>query len=371
MFCPCCGAPIADGARFCPVCGNTMNAAPAAEPQHAHFAPSTASAAPVQPAAHGQHGASVQGAAPGQHAATAKHAAPGVAVPARQTVRAAAVSAPQATPANVAPVSQAAPFGQAQPAPVQAQSMAYAAQPSYTADAPAAPVQSRRRISAKRIIPCVVAVLALVLSCMPWLEIDQSAVRASTGVSNIANSLSALVGQDNDYSSSLQFDDSYNVWGLGDAGKVFISYQEAADQASSTLSDLNDALSESGHGRVVPITNPNAGKSSSEGIAFFSTIITGIWGVGLVATIVGAVSYLLKGIKPILVIGCVFLTVSGGAFAALFAPAIGSFGSATMFPALMVAATIVTLVLTLVLREGGTASAAANPAAYSAHIQQM
>lgn len=345
MFCPKCGSQIADGARFCPVCGNVIDAAPAAPASGGHAAPA-AESAPT-------------GTAP----------APG--------------AAPGAAPSGFA---QPAPFP-AQPAPV----------PGMTAPA-------QHSISVKRIIPCAVAALALIFSLMPWFQSDQTATQLSGYASSAANFLSQLAGQNNDYSSQLSLNPEYNVWNLGDAGKVIASYQEMANQASDLASSLSDSYSDDSDdsdyydsyddddydsdyyydysaytdaaapvaqasasvsdspyvqaGQVIPVTNPNAGRASSQGIMIFSTAITGLWAVGLLATLVGAVLYLVKGFKFILPVGCVFLVISAAVFEVIFAPAVSSFGSATVFPVLMALAAIAAAVLTFVLREDKSATPA-------------
>lgn len=172
MFCPGCGAKIDDGARFCPVCGQQIQAATAA-PTHA--------AAPAQP----------------QHAA------------------------------------QPAPAVQPQPGP------AFAAAPAMHAAAPVSAVHPA--LSITRIIPCALAIIAIILSFMPWFSVSPTVVQASSYASQGANFLSQLAGQSTDYSSSLGFDDNYNVWGLGKAGEVAVTYQSMYDSASDLASSLSDS----------------------------------------------------------------------------------------------------------------------------------
>ena len=140
-------------------------------------------------------------------------------------------------------------------------------------------------LSIARIIPCALAVVAIVLSFMPWFSISPTVVQASSYASQGANFLSQLAGQNTDYSSSLGFDENYNVWSLGKAGEVAVTYQSmydsASDLASSLSSSYYDDYSDSGHGHAVSITNPNYGKVSSGGVSFISMAVTAFWALGM------------------------------------------------------------------------------------------
>lgn len=287
MFCPGCGAKIDDGARFCPVCGQQIQAATAA-PAHA--------AAPAQP----------------QHA------------------------------------SQPAPTVQPQPGP------AFATAPAMHAAAPVSAV--RPALSITRIIPCALAIIAIILSFMPWFSVSPTVVQASSYASQGANFLSQLAGQNTDYSSSLGFDENYNVWGLGKAGEVAVTYQSMYDSASDLASSLSDSYygddySDSGHGRVVGITNPNYGEVSSGGIAFISMAVTAFWVLGMLATIAGIVLYLTQGLKVVLPAGCGLMVLSVLAFELLYASSMSAIGSASSTPVFMALFAIAAAALTFVLRE--------------------
>lgn len=293
MFCPGCGAKIDDGARFCPVCGQQIQAATAA-PAHA--------AAPVQP----------------QHAA------------------------------------QPAPVAQPQPGP------AFAAAPAMHAAAPVSAVHPA--LSITRIIPCALAIIAIILSFMPWFSVSPTAVQASSYASQGANFLSQLAGQSTDYSSSLGFDDNYNVWGLGKAGEIAVTYQDMYDSASDLASSLSDSYygddySDSGHGRVVGITNPNYGEVSSGGIAFISMAVTAFWALGMLATIAGIVLYLTQGLKVVLPAGCGLMVLSVLAFELLYANMMSAIGSAAITPIFTALFAIAAAALTFVLREQAVPSA--------------
>lgn len=293
MFCPGCGAKIDDGARFCPVCGQQIQAATAA-PAHA--------AAPAQP----------------QHAA------------------------------------QPAPAVQPQLAP------AFAAAPAMHAAAPVSAV--RPALSITRIIPCALAIIAIILSFMPWFSVSPTVVQASSYASQGANFLSQLAGQSTDYSSSLGFDENYNVWGLGKAGEVAVTYQSMCDSASDLASSLSDSYygddySDSGHGRVVGITNPNYGKVSSGGVSFISMAVTAFWALGMLATIAGIVLYLTQGLKVVLPAGCGLMVLSVLAFELLYANMMSAIGSAAITPIFTALFAIAAAVLTFVLREQTVPSA--------------
>lgn len=293
MFCPGCGAKIDDGARFCPVCGQQIQAATAA-PAHA--------AAPAQP----------------QHAA------------------------------------QPAPAVQPQPGP------AFAGAPAMHTAAPVSAV--RPALSITRIIPCALAIIAIILSFMPWFSVSPTVVQASSYASQGANFLSQLAGQSTDYSSSLGFDENYNVWGLGKAGEVAVTYQSMYDSASDLASSLSDSYygddySDSGHGRVVGITNPNYGKVSSGGVSFISMAVTAFWALGMLATIAGIVLYLTQGLKVVLPAGCGLMTLSVLAFELLYANMMSAIGSAATTPIFTALFAIAAAVLTFVLREQTVPSA--------------
>lgn len=299
MFCPGCGAKIDDGARFCPVCGQQIQAATAA-PAHA--------AAPAQP----------------QHAS------------------------------QPAPTAQPAPAAQPQPGP------AFAAAPAMHAAAPVSAV--RPALSITRIIPCALAIIAIILSFMPWFSVSPTVVQASSYASQGANFLSQLAGQSTDYSSSLGFDENYNVWGLGKAGEVAVTYQSMYDSASDLASSLSDSYygddySDSGHGRVVGITNPNYGKVSSGGVSFISMAVTAFWALGMLATIAGIVLCLTQGLKAVLPAGCGLMTLSVLAFELLYANMMSAIGSAATTPIFTALFAIAAGVLTFVLREQTVPSA--------------
>lgn len=211
-------------------------------------------------------------------------------------------------------------------------------------------------LSITRIIPCTLAIIAIILSFMPWFSVSPTVVQASSYASQGANFLSQLAGQSTDYSSSLGFDENYNVWGLGKAGEVAVTYQSMYDSASDLASSLSDSYygddySDSGHGRVVGITNPNYGEVSSGGIAFISMAVTAFWTLGMLATIAGIVLYLTQGLKVVLPAGCGLMTLSVLAFELLYASSMNTIGSATSTPAFTALFAIAAAVLTFVLRD--------------------
>lgn len=281
MFCPGCGAKIDDGARFCPVCGQQIQAATAA-PAHA--------AAPAQPV----------------------------------------------------------PAAQPQPGP------AFATAPAMHAAAPASAVHPA--LSIARIIPCALAVVAIVLSFMPWFSISPTVVQASSYASQGANFLSQLAGQNTDYSSSLGFDESYNVWSLGKAGEVAVTYQSMYDSASDLASSLSssyydDDYSDSGRSHLVYISYSNDGKVSSGGVSFISMAVTAFWALGMLASIVGIVLYLTQGLKVVLPAGCGLMVLSVLAFELLYANMMSAIGSGATTPIFTALFAIAAAVLTFVLRE--------------------
>ena len=263
-----------------------------------------------------------------------------------QMQAAAPASAHAAAHAQAAP-SQPQYAAQPQAAPV------FSAAPVMHAAAPASAVHPA--LSIARIIPCALAVVAIILSFMPWFSISPTVVQASSYASQGANFLSQLAGQNTDYSSSLGFDEDYNVWSLGKAGEVAVTYQSmydsASDLASSLSSSYYDDYSDSGHGRVVGITNPNYGKVSSGGVSFISFVVTAFWALGMLASIAGIVLYLTRGLKVVLPAGCGLMVLSVLAFELLYANMMSAVGSPATTPIFMALFAIAAAVLTFVLRE--------------------
>ena len=263
-----------------------------------------------------------------------------------QMQAAAPASAHAAAHAQAAP-SQPQYAAQPQAAPV------FSAAPAMHAAAPASAVHPA--LSIARIIPCALAVVAIILSFMPWFSISPTVVQASSYASQGANFLSQLAGQNTDYSSSLGFDESYNVWSLGKAGEVAVTYQSmydsASDLASSLSSSYYDDYSDSGHGHAVSITNPNYGKVSSGGVSFISFAVTAFWALGMLASIAGIVLYLTRGLKVVLPAGCGLMVLSVLAFELLYANMMSAVGSPAATPIFMALFAIAAAVLTFVLRE--------------------
>lgn len=263
-----------------------------------------------------------------------------------QMQAAAPASAHAAAHAQAAP-SQPQYAAQPQAAPV------FSAAPVMHAAAPASAVHPA--LSIARIIPCALAVVAIVLSFMPWFSISPTVVQASSYASQGANFLSQLAGQNTDYSSSLGFDEDYNVWSLGKAGEVAVTYQSMYDSASGFASSLSssyyDDYSDSGHGHAVSITNPNYGKVSSGGVSFISFAVTAFWALGMLASIAGIVLYLTQGLKVVLPAGCGLMVLSVLAFELLYANMMSAVGSPATTPIFMALFAIAAAVLTFVLRE--------------------
>ena len=269
-----------------------------------------------------------------------------------QMQAAAPASAHAAAHAQAAP-SQPQYVAQPQAAPV------FSAAPVMHAAAPASAVHPA--LSIARIIPCALAVVAIVLSFMPWFSISPTVVQASSYASQGANFLSQLAGQNTDYSSSLGFDEDYNVWSLGKAGEVAVTYQSmydsASDFASSLSSSYYDDYSDSGHGHAVSIANPNYGKVSSGGVSFISFAVTAFWALGMLASIAGIVLYLTQGLKVVLPAGCGLMVLSVLAFELLYANMMSAVGSPATTPIFTALFAFAAAVLTFVLREQTVLSA--------------
>lgn len=282
MFCPGCGAKIDDGARFCPVCGQQIQAA---------------TAAPAQPA----------------------------------------------------PAAQPVPAAQPQPGP------AFAAAPAMHAAAHVSVAQPA--LSITRIIPCALAVIAIVLSFMPWFNTSPTVVQASSYASQGANFLSQLAGQSTDYSSSLGFDESYNVWSLGKAGEIAATYTDMYGSTSHLVSSLSNSYYDD-YSTYAPPSFFGDGWVSSSAIASVSKAVTAFWALGMLVTIAGIALYLTRGLNwEVLPAGCGLMVFSVLAFELLYNTmmcAIGSGATAPIFTALFA---IAAAVLTFVLRKQTVPSA--------------
>lgn len=272
----------------------------------------------------------------------------------QQIQTATAAPARAAAPAQSAPAAQPVSAAQPQPGP------AFAAAPAMHAAAPVSVAQPA--LSITRIIPCTLAVIAIVLSFMPWFNTSPWVMQASSYASQGANFLSQLAGQDTDYSSSLGFDESYNVWSLGKAGEVAVTYQSMCDSASDLASSLSDSYydddySDSGRSHLVYVTHSNDGKVSSDGIAFISMAVTAFWALGMLATIAGIVLYLTQGLKVVLPAGCGLMVFSVLAFELLYATMMSAIGSGATTPIFTALFAVAAAALTFVLREQTALSA--------------
>lgn len=267
------------------------------------------------------------------------------------------IQAATAAPAQPAPAAQPVSAAQPQPGP------AFAAAPVMHAAAPVSVAQPV--LSITRIIPCALAVIAIALSFMPWFNTSPTVVQASSYASQGANFLSQLAGQNTDYSSSLGFDESYNVWSLGKAGEIAATYTDMYGSTSHLASSLSgsyygDEYSDSGP--IYDITAPPSyfgdGWVSSSAIAFVSKAVTAFWALGMLVTIAGIVLYLTRGLNwEVLPAGCGLMAFSVLAFELLYNTmmcAIGSGATAPIFTALFA---IAAAVLTFVLRKQTVLSA--------------
>ena len=269
------------------------------------------------------------------------------------------MQATASAPAHAATHAQAAPSqpqyaAQPQAAPV------FSAAPAMHAAAPVSVAQPT--LSIARIIPCALAVIAIVFSFMPWFNTSPWVMQASSYASQGANFLSQLAGQSTDYSSSLGFDESYNVWSLGKAGEVAVTYQSMCDSASDLASSLSDSYygddySDSGRSHLVYVTHSNDGKVSSDGIAFISMAVTAFWALGMFATIAGIVLYLTQGLEIVLPAGCGLMVSSVLAFELLYADMMSAIGSGSPTPIFTALFAFAAAVLTFVLREQTVLSA--------------
>lgn len=294
MFCPGCGAKIDDGARFCPVCGQQIQAA---------------TAAPAQPA----------------------------------------------------PAAQPVPAAQPQPGP------AFAAAPAMRAAAPVSVAQPA--LSITRIIPCALAVIAIVFSFMPWFNTSPWVMQASSYASQGANFLSQLAGQDTDYSSSLGFDESYNVWSLGKAGEIAATYTDMYGSTFHLASSLSDSYygddysgdDYSDSDSIYDLTGPSFfgdGNVSSSAIASVSKAVTAFWALGMLVTIAGIVLYLTQGLNwEVLPAGCGLMVSSVLAFELLYDTMMCGIGSGATAPIFTALFAIAAAVLTFVLRKQTAPSA--------------
>lgn len=165
------------------------------------------------------------------------------------------------------------------------------------------------------------AAAAVVLSLLPWLEVDPMVSAASGYAGGFASLLGANEG-------SFSFDESYAVWALPSFAGAFGDY-----------ASLYGALGGEGA----------ASASALVGGAAWGCLL--LWLAGAVLLVLGGVCIARSGRKGALVAGGVVMTACAVAFCGL-SGLLDGIASATTFPLLCLAASIAATVCALAVRKG-------------------
>lgn len=179
------------------------------------------------------------------------------------------------------------------------------------------------KLTPTRLVPVILAALAIVLSLFPVMKTDIN-VLSATGYSD--ENAQYLLDKLNIDLSGFQYDDEYHMWNLGAAADVTTNYETLARNLKSKVADYLDSL---GRGHAVSVANPNASDSSPSGAATMTTLV---WAVGLLGTLAGAWLLLAGGEPRVLVAGSVILGISGLVAVYMACPQMESIGDATSYP---------------------------------------
>lgn len=191
----------------------------------------------------------------------------------------------------------------------------------------AAPTRPARTAPASAKVPplavaaAALAAAAIVLSLLPWLEVDPMVSAASGYAGGFASLLGANEG-------SFSFDESYAVWALPSFAGAFGDY-----------ASLYGALGGEGA----------ASASALVGGAAWGCLL--LWLAGTVLLVLGGVRIARSGRKGALVAGGVVMAACAVAFCGL-SGLLDGIASATTFPLLCLAASIAATVCALAVRKG-------------------
>ena len=198
------------------------------------------------------------------------------------------------------------------------------------------------KLTPARLIPVILAALAIVLSLFPVMKTDIN-VLSATGYSD--ENAKYLLDKLNIDLSGFQYDDEYHMWNLDAAADVTTNYETLARNLKSKVADYLDSQ---GRGHIVSVANPNATDSSPSGAATMTTLV---WVVGLLGTLAGAWLLLSSGEFRVLAAGSIFLGISGLVAVYMVCPQMETIGEATTFPLVAcgfaAAAAVASLVLNL------------------------
>lgn len=198
---------------------------------------------------------------------------------------------------------------------------------SRTATPNAAPSRSTAPAAVPTKVPplamaaAVLAAVAVVLSLLPWLEVDSIVSTASDYAGGFASLLGAGEG-------SFSFDESYAVWALPSFAGAFGDY-----------ASLYGALGGEGAGAA----------SALVGGAAWGCLL--LWLVGAVLLVLGAVRIARAGRKGALVTGGVVMAVCAAAFCGL-SGLLDGIASATPLPLVCLAASVAAAVCALAAKRG-------------------
>lgn len=185
-----------------------------------------------------------------------------------------------------------------------------------------APGASGLKLKPVGIVAVVFAVLAFIISLLPWFETSYYLL----SVGGMASGAASLLGSQS-MSSALAFDPEYCVWNLvGLAG---------------TFSDYVSAFSSYGGSQAV---------GAASLITLFSWVCLLLWVVSVVFTVWGAITAFMKGSMGKLRVGSVFMAITAIVFYIFAAAMTTDTGTPTTMPAFCLIFSIVAFVLSFVAK---------------------
>ena len=195
---------------------------------------------------------------------------------------------------------------------------------------PAAAVSaSILRTNGAGLAAAVLAVVAVIVSLMPWFDISSQMSMVSGAASGFASGVSSFFGGSESVGSSLSFEESYAVWGMVGLADTFEEY--------------------------VAVYSSFGGSSGAQGaavlVSIFSWVCLILWLVAVVLCVVGACMAFVKGAMGLLRAGGIFMIITVIVFF-VFANAMGSdTGSANAMPVVCLVLSVVSMVCSFAAKK--------------------